>query len=82
MLQSYNNNYGRTKIIKIKQQIVTDNIDEIILEQNKNKNLNSPSINYELHNQSFDPFKGSPPNEFMSKLQQRFNQTLGINVSN
>ena len=45
-----------------------------------NKNLvspmkiNSPKGEYSLKQNSFDPFKSSPPNEFMIKLHMRMNR--------
>jgi hypothetical protein len=34
----------------------------------------SPTIEYKLNNHSFDPFKSSPPSNFLVKLQQRMDK--------
>lgn len=38
-----------------------------------NTKTNAYSYAYSLNNSFFDPCKGSPPNEFMLKLEKRFN---------
>lgn len=39
-------------------------------------------INYSLYEGCFDPTKSSPPNDFMTKLHTRFNQSLGKHIIN
>jgi len=81
--------FNRSQIIPIKNALVIDNYNVLSDEEvdktsprNISKPIDSPLSRYELQYQSFDPHKGSPPNEFMNKLQQRFNQSLGIRCSN
>ena len=54
-----NNIYERTKIIPILKKIHPLNKNDIF------------SNNYSLNSQIIDPFKSSPPNEFMKKLKNR-----------
>ena len=54
----------------------------IIPIQSKSLTHHKQSVHYRLNEGCFDPFKHSPPNTFMNKLQMRFNQSLGKNNIN
>jgi hypothetical protein len=45
------------------------------INENNNTNLikNNYTYGYSLNNNLFDPCQNSPPNEFMQKLEKRFN---------
>ena len=64
--------YQKKNIIQISKNLLSPNIEIPI---------SSPK-NYSLKQNSFDPLKNSPPNDFMIKLHKRmnlYNNSLGIN---
>ena len=57
-----NISYERTYIIPIPKKTISSNKNDTF------------SNNYSLNSQIIDPFKSSPPNEFMKKLKSRMDK--------
>ena len=71
-----NINYVPSKQILIKPQIL--NKEKGFNVKNVNKNVNE----YSLKENSFDPFKSSPPNDFMNKLKKRIDTFCYLDIKN
>ena len=58
------------------QPFIHERIEPISIKKNLSTNMkiNSPFGEYSLKQNSFDPSKSSPPNEFMIKLHMRMNK--------
>jgi hypothetical protein len=55
-----------------KSDIIIINNDKLINSPSVNSpSVNSPKMEYGLNRTFFDPLNGSPPNDFMIKLQKR-----------
>ena len=61
-------NYIPSQKIPIKSQI----LNNIVINNNKNE--------YSLKENSFDPCKSSPPNDFMNKLQKRIDSLCYLDI--